>query len=308
MAKKEVITIDLAKRCNQDKVTVVMNVKGYGNVGGTTELLGAINLMHGAGIYPVIISADPSSNILKEMYGTRDANGALNNQVLGEGVITINLEKDMGELINVLWDESIAGRDVVIDFKGGNNTVFESAFNGLEPFFQVFEYTHRFFNIDNVNDVEKSIDNLRMIHSAFNAVECSTEIHLVRVFSLGLAGSDRGFEATIAKYLEEKSANPFINPSIEIHECEFKTKLTDLRVLNFFATRNIRKDWCMPGAIGLLKVLVPQFLNERDKAWSKLLFSSEFIAEIAQLTNPLYTPSPNAPKWGKVLYGHQWNG
>lgn len=312
MAKKEVITnqIDLTKRCNQDKVTVISNIHVFGNVGKTTETLGVINFLHAAGIYPVLISADPTSAIFREIYGSRDIDHQLHaNQILGIGVAPIDLEDKDGSLADMLFDSSIAGRDVVIDTKGGVYASFLAQYNGLNQFYEAFEYTgHRFINLDCVSDLKKCFDNLDTQFAEYSQITAGTEIHLVRIFSLGMIEHQKNYDEIIEKYNAWKANHTFTNPNIHVHELEFTTSWMKPEVKEYFATKNIRQDWVKPGAIGQLKMLVPQFLSERDKAWSQLLLDDSVVQELAQLPNPLYNPSPNTPKWGKVLYGHQWNG
>lgn len=310
MAKKQPQTTNLSRlgRCNAEKVSIITKFNLYGQVGGTTELVGVTNLLHAAGLNPVLISADPTSQILREVYGERDENGELLfSQELGKGVVEIDLEDKDGSLLDVVLDPSIEGRDVVIDTKGGVFSSFVAMYpGGLDEFFAPLEWSHRLINIDCMTDLQKSFDNLDAQFAEFSRVQGNMEIHLVRVFSLGKTNGTKDREKIIEKYKEWQEAHPFDNPNIHVHTLVFNTSWSKPEVSEYFATKNVREGLREHTSLGQILAIAPQFLAERDKAWSQILFDVSDVEELAELPLPTPTRAPSQPKWGKTLYGATW--
>ncbi len=296
------------KNCSSEKTTIVTNLNLYGDLGKTTETLAVINLMHAIGIDPVLISADPTSEVFTTIYGSKNKFGqplAANQQVLGQGVFCIDLEDKDGSLVDALLHESIEGRDVVVDNKGGVFASFKKLYDGLEPFYSAFEYTnHRFININCITDMKKGMAFLEEEFISNDEVTCSTERHLVRIVSLGMIEHQKNYEAILEAIAEFDRTHIYSNPNVHVHTLAFKTSWKKEEVRTYFSTKNIRADYFQSS--GQLRAIVPQFLNERDKEWSKILFDEATIDEIAEFPNPLFKQMPNAPKWGKVLKGPTW--
>jgi hypothetical protein len=310
MAKKQPQATNLLRlgRCNAEKISIITKLNLYGQVGGTTELLGVVNLLHAIGLDPVLISADPTSQILREVYGQRDSNGELESmQGLGEGVVEIDLEDKDGSLLDVILDSRIADRDIVIDSKGGvYSSVVAMYPGGLDEFFAPLEWTHRFINIDCMTDLQKSFDNLDAQYAEFNKIQSGMEIHLVRVFSLGKTNGTKDRDKIIEKYKEWEATHPFDNPNIHVHKVLFNTSWSKPEVSEYFATKNIREGLKQSENLGQILAIAPQFLAERDKAWSQILFDASDVEEIAELPLPTPTRAPVQPKWGKTLIGPSW--
>lgn len=284
-------------RCSQAKPTVITNFSTMGNMGKTTELLGVVELIRAAGIEPVYVSADPESNVLLNLYGKRSESGDLTKQSLGDGVVGINMEDKTGALVNILYDEKIEGRDVVVDTKGGVFDSFITEFGGLSDFYNQFP-DHRFVSIDCVADPIKGFQNLNRQHEAYADLDTETEIHLVRVFSAGKIGSNDKCEAIIKQYEKFKKDSEFPS-NVTIHELRFDTKWTTQDSIGFFSNNRIRE--ALKNERSVNNLLGTKFLNERDRAWSKILFDEEFIEELSKLPNP--TDHRNNTLWGKVLKG-----
>ena len=179
---------------------------------------------------------------------------------------------------------------------------------GLDGFFAPLEWTHRYINLDCMKDMQKSFDNLDAQYAEFNRIQCGMEIHLVRIFSLGIIGSVLERDQIIKKYKEWEAVHPFDNPNIHVHALIFNTSWSDPDVDNYFAFKNIREGLKEPRSVvaGQTLALAPQFLAERDKAWSQILFDASDVEELAELPLPTPTRAPVQPKWGKTLYGTTW--
>lgn len=294
------------ERCNE-KITVITKFNLNGGVGGTTELLAPISIMKAIGLNPVLINADPTSSVLKNIYGSKDEDGEhLEVQELGVGVVVVDMEDKDNKLFDYIW--RIPGRDIVIDTKGGIFSALVALYqNGLDDMYSPFEYSHRFINLDSISaDRRKAFENLNQQYLYYNQITVETEIHLVRIFSLGMCASISDLRSLVAEYEEWEKDHQFSNPNIHVHKLIFNAGWKLEEVKDFFATKDIRNDYIKyPGQ---LYQIAPMYLNERDKAWANILLDKQSIDEVALLSDPTPPVNPAIPvkQWGKKLFGSTW--
>lgn len=281
-------------RADLKKRSIFENFATSGSMGKSTELLRLIEFLHAAGLNPVLISADSNSQILKNIYGTKNSIGVTDiNQVLGQGVVTIDIEKKDGTFSNILFDDTIDGRDIILDTKGGTFNAFVDEFGGLNAYYNAFS-DDKFYKLNCMPDIEKGFQNLDEQYQIYSDLDCDTEIHIVNIFSQGKIGSEANYTAIVEKYKDWKNNHPYPK-NITVHEMVFKTKWTTKDSQLFFSNNRIRD--AIKTERSSNKLLAPGFLNEGDREWSKLLFDQDYINELAQLPNP----TDGKGLWGKIL-------
>ncbi|WP_175888179.1 hypothetical protein [Burkholderia contaminans] len=282
--------------------TIILNNNVHGNLGKTTETKRLIEAMTAiTGIRPIIISADPSEpKVLFENYGERDENGnLLTVQSLEDGVVEIDFAEKDGKLANLLAEESIQNRDVVIDTKGGDFNAFASVYASLQDFYDAFP-DDRFIVLDPI-PAQKSFGNLETQYQVYSQMRTYTEIHIVRIFSLGMAGSKGNKQELISSYNQWKQNHPYPS-NIQIHEVEFNTEWKGEDMHQFIRFQNGKSSIreAIKSARGNPKILSINFLKEGDREWAKILLPQELREELAFLPNP--TNNRVGEQWGEILF------
>lgn len=299
MPKKEQSAQSDVKRIRSDKRTHFINPNRYGNIGKTTELLRLLNALHCAGKQPALISADPTSKVLYNIYATRDDHGQVeSNQVLGTGVVEVDIEAKQGQLADYLFKHD---GDTLTDFKGGVFDSFISEYNGIEPFFNEFE-DDRFVFITPISDIDKAFDHLEHEFNQIAQVDTPTEIHLIHILSLGKIGSQQKLAAINAKYEEFLRTHNYNDLSVKstanvvVHKAIFMTEWKTKDAEIFFSSNRIREAVLTEKSADN-RILSRQFLNEGDKFWINTLFTPEDVQRLAEL------PKWDKPreKWGKII-------
>ncbi|BCM12957.1 hypothetical protein MAFF241648_21470 [Ralstonia solanacearum] len=279
------------RRISKDIRTVILNVKRYGNLGSTTEMLGVVEFLHNAGYYPALISADPTSQVLKNIYATLNDKGIpIKDQIIGQGVLSINIENQQGELANALFGYA---DDALVDFKGGASDLYYDEYGSAGNFYNSFVDT-RFVQLTPIIDDEKSFSNLQQEFEQYQDVDVPMD--LIRVFSLGRIGNKQKREELLEKYEMWSNEHRF-NDNIRTHVALFNTQWKTKESENFFATKKIREATVKEMSNN--KILGAQFLNERDKFWANFFFADS-PAELERLANLPHWQNPT-DKWGKII-------
>lgn len=281
-------------RADLKKRSIFENFATSGSMGKSTELLGLIEFLHAAGLNPVLVSGDSNSQILKNIYATKNSIGVIDiNQVLGEGVVTIDIEQKDGKFSNILYNDSIDGRDIIFDTKGGTFNSFVNEFGGLNAYYDNFS-DDKFYKLNCMPDIAKGFQNLDEQYLQYSELDTETEIHIVNIFSKGKIGSEANFSTIIEKYKDWIVNHPYPK-NITVHEIVFKTSWHTQESQIFFSGNKIREAYKTERSNN--KILASHFLSERDREWSKLLFDQDYINELAQLPNP----TDGKGLWGKIL-------
>lgn len=303
MTKKEMKTevepvVKKTRTLIEGKRTIFLNFNTQGNISKTTENKGIIEFMHAAGSFPVLISADPENKDMLNVFGSRDEFGALTTQVLGEGVVEIDMAEKDGKLSDLLSHPSLDNSDVVVDTMGGAFNSFATLYNGVNDFYEIFPFDRFILPIPISN--MKSFENLDRQIQVYKNINCETEIVFAFIFSKGKIGSDDNFKQIIERF-NTYNFNVF-PPNIKTTEIIFDTKWTTEDMNRFFKENKVRES--IKTARGNSLILAHKFINERDKAWSDALVTPDRKAELALLPHP--TDSRNGRLWGSTLYGPHW--
>lgn len=299
MPKKEQSAQSDVKRIRSDKRTHFMTPNRYGDVGKTTELLRLLNALHYAGKQPALISADPTSKVLYNIYASRDGQTGQveSNQVLGKGVVEVDIEAKQGQLADYLFKHD---GDTLTDFKGGVFDAFISEYNGIEPFFNEFE-DDRFIFLTPISNIEKAFDHLEHEFNQIALADTSAEVHLVHILSLGKIGNQQKLAAVNAKYEEFMRTHNYndltmkSHDNVVVHKVIFRTSWQTKDAEIFFSSNKIREAALTEQSNN--RILARQFLNEGDKFWINTLFTPEDVQQLAEL------PKWDKPseKWGKII-------
>lgn len=298
MTKKNAAQEQTRKTMIPGRRTHILTLNRASNIGKTTEIVGAIEFLHQAGFSPALISGDPKSNVLKDIYAARDPQtGVTLKQELGAGVVTIDLQAKQGAYVNMLynWDG-----DTILDSKGGVLDDIIEEYTDLAHVFNSFP-DDRFIFISPISDPKKAFNHLQVEFENIACADTETEIHIVNIFSKGKIGNDTSVEEIMDLYHTFRQTHNYNDSSIKpkanvtVHEALFKTMWNTPAAIDFFATKKIREASLLEKSNN--KIIANNFLNERDRFWSKILVTPEEHARLCAM--PKWDKP--AETWGKVI-------
>lgn len=288
-----------------------INFNTHGNLGKTTEEKRFLEFYFALmGIYPVIISADPTEpKVMRQNYGQRDSNNLLlpeDEQQLGVGVVEIDMEDKDGKLANLLREAYDMNRDVLVDTKGGSLDSFANNWEGIVSFFNNFSNIFKIiWLVPFVDDYTKDEGNLNKQHqyltNDINNNQLYADIDMIYIFSQGKMGSEKQSQHIQGLVAQWEQANPYPTDTKTI-KAVFKSDWSKMEEINeLFRDKEIRvlANQKIPDNS---KLLAESFLNEGDAFWAKTLLTQEQLEEIAFRPHPIPLPRGRTRLWGKTLF------